>query len=373
MTSTNDAPVRLRSEILATPPYAQGVAPAPGGYKLSSNENPFDPLPSVASRALTVADFNRYPDARMPALRAALAERYGVPTENIHVTAGSVALLYQLVSAAAGPGDEYIYSWRSFEAYPGLGVISGARSVQVPNTPSYAHDLAAILAAITDRTRIILLCSPNNPTGTVIAAAEFEDFMARVPATLLVALDEAYCEFVTDGSAVNGRDYIGRYPNLVILRTFSKAYGLAGLRVGYGIGDSRILDAARTAAIPLAVTDAAQQAALASLDAERELMARVAHLTARRDRAVTALRTAGWNIPEAQGNFFWLPLGEQTEHANRLFTDAGLIVRPFPPEGIRVSVGEDAAIATLLSVAETILSDLPADSPARSAQKASTR
>ncbi|MFC4224425.1 histidinol-phosphate transaminase [Lysinibacter cavernae] len=369
MTSTNQEPVRLRAEILAKPPYKQGVEPAPGGFKLSSNENPFGPLPSVAKRALGVNDFNRYPDGSLPALRAALAKRYGVPDENVHVSAGSVALLYQLVAAAVGAGDEYIYAWRSFEAYPGLGIVTGASSVQVPNLPDHSHDLEAMLAAITDRTRMMLLCSPNNPTSTTISTVDFEAFMERIPSNLLVVLDEAYGEFVTDEDAVNGSNYLSKYPNLVILHTFSKAYGLAGLRVGYGIGNSRILDAARTAAIPLSVTDSAQQAALASLEpeAEAELLERVSVIAERRDRMVTALRETGWNIPQAQGNFFWLPLGQETVAADRFFNEAGLVVRAFAPEGIRVSVGEEESVATILAVAARILDTLPIDHLARKA------
>ncbi len=357
MTSTNDAPVHLRAEILAQPPYKQGSAPKPGGFKLSSNENPFGPLPSVAARALGVNDFNRYPDAAMPVLREALAARFGVGTESVHVGAGSVALLYQLVAAAAGAGDEYIFPWRSFEAYPGLGAVTGATAVKVPNKPDFSHDLDAIAAAVTDRTRAIILCSPNNPTGTTISAGDFEAFMGKVPANLLVILDEAYCEFVTDFDAVNGANYFGtsegaRYPNLVMLRTFSKAYGLAGLRIGYGIGDSRILDAARTAAIPLSVTDSAQQAALASLEpqAEAELFERVSVIATRRDQIIARLRDAGWNIPEAQGNFFWLPLGEHTEDAARIFNDAGIVVRPFAGEGIRISIGEQESLDLIFDV-----------------------
>ncbi|WGD37304.1 aminotransferase class I/II-fold pyridoxal phosphate-dependent enzyme [Lysinibacter sp. HNR] len=398
----NNTPVRLRAEILAKPPYVQGAEPAPGGFKLSSNENPYEPLPSVVSSVLSGNHFNRYPDASVSILRETLAARFGVGLDEVHVTAGSVSLLYQLVAAAAGAGDEYIYSWRSFEAYPGLGVITGATPIAVPNRPDSSHDLDAIAAAITDRTRLIVLCSPNNPTGNAISTADFEAFMERVPPHLLVVLDEAYREFVTDLQAVDGTKYWGsssasspaapvdfpaapdstlkvpagsptapsreaRYPNLVILRTFSKAYGLAGLRIGYGIGDARILAAARTAGIPMSVTDSAQQAALASLEprAEEELLSRVSTIVRRRDHLVAALRAAGWNIPDTQGNFLWIPLGQHTVEAARLFAEAGLIVRPFGGEGIRISIGEEESLAPILSTAARIYSTLPQGHSAR--------
>ncbi|GAA1520146.1 histidinol-phosphate aminotransferase [Agromyces terreus] len=345
--------IRLRPEIAALPPYRQG-RPAPAdGFKLSSNENPFDPLAGVVEAvAASAAQINRYPDATALALRERLATRFGVTADEVIVGAGSVALIAQFVLAAASPGDEVVYSWRSFEAYPGLVTVAGAKSVQVPNRADHGHDLDAIAAAITDRTRVVIVCSPNNPTGVLVTAAEFEAFMAKVPADRLVLLDEAYREFVTVEASVDGADLIGRYPNLVLLRTFSKAYGLAGLRVGYAVGPVAILDAARATAIPLGVTAASSAGALASLEpaAEAELLERVAALAERRDRLRSGLIAQGWQVPEAQGNFVWLPTGEQTaEVAERLF-EASVVARAFPPEGIRVSIGEEASVDILLGI-----------------------
>ncbi|MFE6964977.1 histidinol-phosphate transaminase [Agromyces sp. NPDC057679] len=347
------AGVRLRPEIAALPPYRQG-RPAPAdGFKLSSNENPFDPLPSVVEAVADAAStINRYPDATALALRERLAGRYGVTADEVLVGAGSVALLAALIQAAAAPGDEVVYSWRSFEAYPGLVTVSGATSVQVPNRADHGHDLDAMAAAVTDRTRVVIVCSPNNPTGVIVTAAEFEAFMAKVPADLLVLLDEAYIEFVRDDASVDGATLLGRYPNLVVLRTFSKAYGLAGLRVGYAIGPVAILDAARATITPLSVTAASTAAALASLEpaAEAELLERVGVIAERRDRVRAALLAQGWPVPVAQGNFIWLPAGEATaEVAERLF-DAGLVTRAFPPAGIRVSIGEEEAVDILLRI-----------------------
>ncbi|MGB4779070.1 histidinol-phosphate transaminase, partial [Microbacterium sp.] len=286
MTDDNrvEYPVRIRPEIAALPAYRQGRQAGAEAFKLSSNENPFEPLPGVVEAVHAAVAFNRYPDASSPRLRAKLAERYGVQDDAVHVAAGSVSILYQLAQATSGPGDEILFSWRSFEAYPGLVTVAGARAVTVPNDAAGRHDLKAMARAVTRRTRLIIVCSPNNPTGPVVTQAAFDAFLARVPSDVLVILDEAYAEFVTAPDAVDGRQVLAAgHPNVVVLRTFSKAYGLAGLRVGYAVGDPRILAAARTTSIPLSVTAAAEAAALASLDAEDELLERVAVIGAHRD------------------------------------------------------------------------------------------
>jgi histidinol-phosphate aminotransferase len=342
------SPVRLRPEIAALPPYRQGAQAAPDAFKLSSNENPFDPLPAVVEALRDAVQVNRYPDATAAGLRAVLAERHGVTTDEVHVAAGSVSLLSQFLLAAVGPGDEVVYAWRSFEAYPGLVTVAGGTSVQVPLRPDGSHDLAAMAAAVTDRTRVAVLCSPNNPTGTTISTADFEAFMAAVPDHLLVLLDEAYAEFVTDEHAVRGESLTERHPNLVVLRTFSKAYGLAALRVGFAVGAATLLDAARSTAIALSVTDQAQRAALASLEHEAELLERVDRVVALRDRVRAGLLDQGWAVPEAQGNFVWLPTGERTAAAARTLAEHGLVVRPFAPEGLRITIGEPESVDALL-------------------------
>ena len=350
-------PVKLRPEIAALQPYRQGRPAAAEAFKLSSNESPFPPLPAVLD-AISGSSFNRYPDGAATMLRTRLAERFGVTLDEVHTGSGSVAILQQLIQAAAGPGDEVLYAWRSFEAYPGLVTVSGATSVQVPNRPDGTHDLPAMAAAITDRTRVILVCSPNNPTSAIVTAADFEAFMADVPDTVLVLLDEAYAEFVTDPTAVHGEPLLARYPNLVMLRTFSKAYGLAGLRVGYAVGPAYILDAARSTAIPLSVTEPAQRAALAALDNEPELLARVAELIERRDTIATSLAAQGWTIPASQGNFVWLPTGEHTVAAAETLEAHGIVARVFPPDGIRVSIGEPESVEKLLQAASEVVETL---------------
>lgn len=348
--------VRLRAEIEALVAYRQGKPAAADAFKLSSNENPFEPLPAVVE-ALSSSPINRYPDASAAELRQRLATIHGVTPEQIQVGAGSVAVLTQLVLAAATPGDEVLYSWRSFEAYPGIVTVSGATSVQVPNDAQHRHDLPAMAAAITDRTRVIIVCSPNNPTSTIVTLAEFTAFMAEVPSDVLVILDEAYIEFVSDPTAVRGIPLLATYPNLVVLRTFSKAYGLAGLRIGYAVGAEYVMDAARATSIPLSVIELAQRGAMVSLDHEDELLERVARISMLRDQVWQALVDQGWDIPQAHGNFVWLPTGDDTVAAADVFMSHGIVARALG-EGIRVSIGEPASVDKLLRASAEVVRNL---------------
>jgi histidinol-phosphate aminotransferase len=348
-----DSPVRMRPEIAALPAYKQGRQAVADGYKLSSNENPFGPLAEIVE-AVGRAEVNRYPDASGPALREQLGARFGVSAQEVHLGAGSVALLSQFLLAVCEPGSEVVYAWRSFEAYPGLVTVAGGTSVQVPLDAEARHDLDAMADAITDRTRAVIVCTPNNPTGPIVTAAAFERFMARVPADLLVLLDEAYFEFVRDPEAVDGSTLIGRYPNLVLLRTFSKAWGLAGLRLGYAIGPEHLLDAARAVAIPLSVTGQAQLAGSVALEHEDLLLARVEDIVGTRTRLVEGLRALGFTVPDAQGNFVWLPLGDRTASADDVFHEHGVVVRAFPGDGLRISIGEHESVARVLEAAAAL-------------------
>lgn len=351
-------PVSLRPAITSLAPYRQGRPAAEDAFKLSSNENPFPTLPSIAA-AIASASVNRYPDGTAAALRSRLATRHDVDVDAVHVGAGSVSVLHQLVQAAAGPGDEVLYAWRSFEAYPGIVTVAGATSVTVPVRDDGSHDLEAMAEAITDRTRVVIVCTPNNPTSTIVTRDEFATFMARVPEDVLVILDEAYVEFVTDPTAVNGLEVRDDHDNLVVLRTFSKAYGLAGLRIGYAIGAPYILDAARATAIALSVTEAAQRGALAALDAEPELLGQVATLVSLRERIAAALANQGVRIPEPQGNFVWLATGEHTVEAGEVLSAHGIVARVFPGDGIRVSVGESESVDKLLDATAELVRTLP--------------
>lgn len=346
--------VRLRPEIASIVPYRQGKTAAEDAFKLSSNENPYPPLPAVIT-SIGASSINRYPEASAASLREVLGARYGISPEQVQVGAGSVSVLAQLITASSAPGDEVLYSWRSFEAYPLLVAASGATAVQVANTHDHRHDLPAMLAAITDRTRLVIVCSPNNPTSTIVTAAEFADFMAKVPQSVLVVLDEAYAEFVTDPTAVNGPELLGTYPNLVVLRTFSKAYGLAGLRIGYALGAEYVMDAARAVAIPLSVTELAQRAAITSLENEPELLQRVAALTAVREQVYEALIEQGWAVPRPHGNFVWLPTGDGTAAAAEVFANHGVIIRALG-EGLRISIGETESVEKLLRASAEVVS-----------------
>lgn len=358
--------MRLRPEIAVLPPYRQGKPAAADAFKLSSNETPFPPLDAVIEAIReTAADVNRYPDGGAARLRGVIADWQGVDVERIHVGSGSLAILSQLVNAAAGPGDEILYAWRSFEAYPGLVTVAGATSVQIPVRADGSHDLDAMAAAVTDRTRLIIVCTPNNPTSTIVTREAFETFVAAVPSDVLIVLDEAYREFVTDPDAVNGIPLLEDHPNVVVLRTFSKAYGLAGLRIGWAIGNPAILDAARNAALALSITAAAQEAAAVAIAHEPEITERVAEITERRDHVATSLREQGWFIPEANGNFVWLGLGAESVAANDVFVANGIVGRLFPDSGIRISIGEAASVENLLTAAAEIVATLPDGHPAR--------
>ena len=361
MTEQIPPPVRFRPDILGLPVYRQGSAPPPGGLKLSSNEVPFPPSDAVA-KALKNGQWNRYPDATASGVRSRLAQKYGVSPDEVLVGAGSVALLAQWITAAAGPGDQVVYSWRSFEAYPGLVTVAGAESVQVPNTPDHRHDIEALMDAVTEKTRVLLVCTPNNPTSQVVTRAEFEKLMAGVPKNLLVILDEAYAEFVDHPEAVNGRNYLGRYPNLVVLRTLSKAYGLAGLRIGYALAPVSLINPARATAIPLSVSAPAQLAAEAALDNDEEILSRLDAL--RFQMARVRQEWVGGVLPLPWGNFAWLPVGEQTATVAEWLANEGVVARVFPGEGIRVSIAEPEGVDALLRVASRVVSDLPHTPPA---------
>ena len=328
-------------------PPAAGAGPT---YKLSSNENPYPPLPGVIEAAQqAVGAMNRYPDMGATVLYAALADRLGVPVERLAAATGSVAVLYHLLQATCQDGDEVVYAWRSFEAYPIAVGMTGATSVRVPLTADARHDLPAMLAAVTDRTRVLVVCSPNNPTGPSVGRAELVELLDAVPPSVLVVLDEAYREFVRadpwDGiELAQGRD------NVVVLRTFSKAYGLAGLRVGFAVAPPRLATAIRAVALPFGVSTVAQAAAVASLDAETALLERVDALVAERTRVLDTLRTQGWEVPDSQANFVWLPLGAATPDFASACEQAGVMVRPFAGEGVRVTIGEQAANDVFLRV-----------------------
>jgi histidinol-phosphate aminotransferase len=350
----SDRSPRFRSVLDQFATYKPGrrVASAAGqSFKLASNECPFGPLPSVAEAiAAAAAEVNWYPDNNAEALTRAIARRHDVPPSHIALGCGSVGVAQQLLAAAAEPGTEILYAWRSFEAYPILVPLTGAADVRVPLRDE-RHDLPAMADAITPRTRVIFVCNPNNPTGTVVTAAELDEFLARVPPSCLVVLDEAYADYVRDPAVRGGIDVYRDRPNVAVLRTFSKAHGLAGLRVGYLIGPEPVAAAARTTMLPFTVNSLAQTAAIASLAAEAELHERIDLAVKERARVRDELLAQGWTVPPTEANFVWLRLGPDTQDFATACAEAGISIRAFGNEGARISMGTPEANDAFLAVA----------------------
>ena len=346
---------RFRSILDQFVPYKPGRIPVREGgrsHKLSSNESPFGPLPSVVEViAAAAGQVNRYPDNGAVALTEAIAGRFAVPPAHVAVGCGSVGVTQQLLAAVGEPGAEVVYAWRSFEAYPLLVDLAHATSVRVP-LRDQAHDLAAMADAITERTRMIIVCNPNNPTGTVVHGGELERFLDRVPGDCLVVLDEAYHEYVRDSDVPDGISLYRDRPNVAVLRTFSKAYGLAGLRVGFMVAHERVAEAARKTMLAFTVNAVAQAAAIASLAAEDELLERVDAVVKERDRVRDELLGQGWRVPPTEANFVWLQLGDETAGFAAACERAGISVRAFGAEGARISIGDYDANDELLAVAK---------------------
>ena len=319
----------IRPDLSSLPAYVPGKRQV-DALKLSSNEATQPPLPAaVDAMAAAAAGANRYPDMGAVAIREALAKHLGVAFEQVAVGTGSSALCQQLVQVTCADGDEVVFPWRSFEAYPIFAQVHGATPVAIP-LKDEGVDLEAIAAAITDRTRLIFICNPNNPSGSIVTRAEFAEFMAKVPAEITVALDEAYTEYLRAEDTPLATEDIAKYPNLVGLRTFSKAYGLAGLRIGYAFGQPDMIEALNKVSIPFSVNSVAQAGALASLAAQDELKQRTDTAVAERQRVIEA--TGAY---PSEANFVWLP-GETPELAAAL-AEQGVLVRSFP-EGIRITV-----------------------------------
>ncbi|TDC30556.1 histidinol-phosphate transaminase [Micromonospora sp. 15K316] len=356
--------VRLtRADLDALPSYVPGRNPTdlarelglPEAIKLASNEVPYGPLPGVVEAVTeAAAGVHRYPDMGVVTLRNTLAERYGVDPDRIATGCGSVALAEHLARATSLPGDEVLYSWRSFEAYPIIAATSGATSVQVPNGAGHGHDLEAMAAAVTDRTRLVLVCTPNNPTGTALRKAELDRFLDAVPDDVLVVIDEAYREFVTDPEVPDGLAYLDR-PNVAVLRTLSKAWGLAGLRIGFLVAQPEVAAAVRKVVTPFSTSMVAQAAALAALAQADEVERRCALVVAERDRVTEALRKFLPDVPTSQANFVWLPLGDRAVSFGKACESRAVIVRPFPGDGVRVTIGTPAENDAFLAAAEAAL------------------
>jgi histidinol-phosphate aminotransferase len=329
---------RLRPELVGLPVYVPGKT-VPGSIKLASNETVLGPLPSVRAAIERATDIvNRYPDNGCVQLKAALATHLGFAPEHVAVGCGSVSLCQQLVQITASAGDEVIFGWRSFELYPPQVQVAGATAIKVPLT-DHTYDLYAMLAAVTDRTRLIFVCNPNNPTSTVVDPDALVRFVEAVPPHILIAIDEAYVEYIRDGMLPDSLELARARSNVVVLRTFSKAYGLAGLRVGYAVGHPDLITALDQVYVAFSVTSVSQAAAIASLDAADELLARTDAVVAERSRVAAGLRDAGFTLPPSQANFVWLPLGPRTLDFEAQAAEARIVVRPYGTDGVRVTIG----------------------------------
>jgi histidinol-phosphate aminotransferase len=328
---------RLRPELADLPAYTPGKT-VPGAIKIASNETVYGPLPSVRAAIERATDnINRYPDNGYIELKDHLAKHVNFAPEHISVGCGSVSLCQQLIQITSSVGDEVLYGWRSFEIYPLQVRTAGATPVQVPLT-DYTFDLDAMLAAITDRTRLIFVCNPNNPTSTVVDPDALARFVEAVPPHILIALDEAYVEYIRDDMLPDSFGLVRAHSNVVVLRTFSKAYGLAGLRIGYAVGDPDIVTALGKVYVPFTATSISQAAAIASLDAADELLARTDAVVAERGRVTAALRDAGYTVPPSQANFVWLPLPRRAQEFAQAAANSRIIVRPYGQDGVRVTV-----------------------------------
>ena len=360
-------PGHPRDAIASLPTYRPGKGAAQaeaehgitGAIKLASNETPWGPLPAVVDAIAGAAEgANRYADHRATELRAALAQARGLEPAQVTVGCGSVGLLQQLLLAYGEPGAEILYPWRSFEAYPVYVALVEATEVTVPLV-DHATDVDGVIAAITDRTRLVLVANPNNPTGTAVPVAELARLADACPDGTLLVIDEAYHEFVDPelGDPVDA--FVGSRDDVVVLRTFSKAHGLAGMRVGYAMAHPEVIETVDKTLFPFAVNAAAQAAALAALEHEDEILQRCASIVAERDRLLFELRERGHDIPDPQANFLWLPTGDRTDQTYLALERQGIVTRPFSGEGIRVTIGLPAENDRFLDAYASVVESSP--------------
>lgn len=300
---------------------------------------------------------NRYPGITGERLAGSIADTLGLDAGQVVVGGGSLALLGHILSAYAPSGSSVIHAWRSYEAYPILIALAGAESVPVALDAEHRHDLAAMGAAITVDTRVVLLCNPNNPTGTVLEPGEIEAFLDTVPGHVLVVLDEAYREF--SAPEAESARLLGRYPNLVILRTFSKAYGLAGARAGYLLTGPGIAANIRAVAPPFGLSSLAEAGALAAWADAEYLAESVSEVISERGFLMASLQARGLRIPPSGGNFIWIPAGDRSLDLEVACVAHGVSVRAFPGSGVRVTISVRDASNAVLAAIDALRPPLP--------------
>lgn len=344
------------------PGYSRSAAAGTVTWVASSNESWLPPSPAaIEAMAEIVQRSNRYPSLAGDRLVAALSEKLGVPDTRVAVGGGSLALLGQILNAFAGPGDEVLHAWRSYEAYPILATLAGAERLEVPLDAEHRHDLQAMAAAVTGRTTVVLLCNPNNPTGTVLGIGEIRSFLDTVPGQVLVVLDEAYLEF-SHGSG-DALHLLEDYPNLAVLRTFSKAYGLAAVRAGYLLAHEDIITAIRSVAPPFGLSAVAEAGAVAALADTGHLRGTVEAVLSERAFLNRELTARGHRIPASGGNFLWIPESDlPAADIERACAAHGVSVRAFAGSGVRISIApREASLAVLAALDELVRQ--PASAP----------
>lgn len=355
MTDATATPVQIREDVLAfptivTPPQPQGDRPA----FLAANEYPIAPPLEVRQfGALALETANRYPDIATRDLIRELAEYHQLDPDYIATGNGSSALLIHALSMVAHPGSQVMFAWRSFEAYPFVAQVVGARPQMVALDENGVHDLDAMAQAIDENTSAVIVCNPNNPTGTTLTHAQIEEFLTRVDPRVLVIVDEAYIDYVTAAGVSSALDLVDRFANLLVARTFSKAFGLAGVRVGYMVGQPCLVHYLRAVSTPFAVSTVAQQCAIAMLRRREAVAEGVSRTIAERTRVLDELAAMGLQVPPSQTNFFWLAgtqaLGTSAPEAAQAFAAAGVAVRAFP-DGVRITLGLPAENDRVLEV-----------------------
>jgi histidinol-phosphate aminotransferase len=368
--------IRISERLDAIPRYEPGLTTAEvlsrfgidSAVKLASNESPFPPLPEVAEVvARGAAGLNRYPDAPARALRRALAERHGVGPDEVVVGNGSCELILLAGQALLDPGTTVVHAEPSFSLYPHLAAAAGARAVAVPLADDLGHDLDTMAAAVDETTRLVIVCNPNNPTGVHRSAHDVERFLDQLPEDLAVIVDEAYFDFVDRPDAGRTMSLARSRPNLLVLRTFSKAHGLCGLRVGYGVGGGSWIDALDRVRQPFNTNALAQAAALESLRHPHELERRVRAVMGERDRVAAALSATSWAFTGSQANFILVrpdtvpDAGTPGIHERLL--RLGVIVRDGAalgcPGHLRVSIGTPDENDAFLSARDEVARSAP--------------
>ena len=338
---------RVRPTVDALPAYRPGKAAEQAeeehgisdAIKLASNENPYPPDDAVLTAiGQAAANLNRYPDHLAVGLRERLASWLDVAAERVTVGCGSVGLLRQLCMAYVDPGDEVVYPWLSFEAYPISVTTMAGVPVTVPLV-NHAFDLGAVADAVTPRTKLVLLATPNNPTGTAVSTAAVAELVDAIDDDVVVLVDEAYREFADPSLGDPVADLLPAHPNVVVFRTLSKAFGLAGLRSGYAVAHPDVIVTLDKLLLPFTNNLLAQVAAIAAIENAAAIQPRIDALLAERARVVAALADAGWQLPDAQANFVYLPTGDRTEELYVALEKQGVVTRPFAGDGLRVTIG----------------------------------